>query len=148
MRTPTTRDLGSSRFDLQMTPMIDVIFLLLVFFLATAGLALPEALLPTYLPSSGLTADSPLEAPDDVELIQIKLRGREDSFRMLLNDRPITTMIEMREKLRTLGSVTPDAPVILDIGPDVRLGRFVDLYDQCRQSGLWAINFAVGQRGD
>ena len=68
--TPTTRD-GKPRrpIEIVMTPMIDVIFLLLVFFLATSSFQLVELLMPSGVSetedNAGNTEAPPPEVTDD-----------------------------------------------------------------------------------
>ena len=50
MRRSVDKRRERSGIDAKMTPMIDVIFQLQIFFLCTAGFAKPESILPTELP--------------------------------------------------------------------------------------------------
>ncbi|MEA1952290.1 MAG: biopolymer transporter ExbD, partial [Planctomycetota bacterium] len=46
MRRPSYHREGRERLDVKMTPMIDVIFLLLIFFVCTASFQMLEEVLP------------------------------------------------------------------------------------------------------
>ena len=57
MRTPSYQNDRREGLDVKMTPMIDVVFLLLIFFVATASFQMVEHVLPSSLqalPGSGV----------------------------------------------------------------------------------------------
>jgi biopolymer transport protein ExbD len=130
--------------DAAMTPMIDVIFLLLIFFLVTAGFSLPESVLPAGLPATDTAAARPLPQPSDLEIVHIRLTGRDADFRIELNRRPLEGLAELTAELAKLAPAAGDLPVILDIAGEVALGNVVAVYDQCLGGGFRKIHFAAG----
>ena len=71
MRVPHSHS-DRINFDVKMTPMIDVVFLLLIFFVCTASFQIAEALLPAPLAYAG-NVQTPTEI--DIEPDIGKCRG-------------------------------------------------------------------------
>ena len=94
MRTNFTNPGGPTALDNLMTPMIDVVFLLLVFFLTTASFQRPEKLLPGALSAEAQSmrgaGEPPVEIPpaDDLSDCVIKIRMQEGSLVYLWNGTP------------------------------------------------------------
>ena len=145
-RPPYHRD-PSRRLDVKMTPMIDVIFLLLIFFVCTASFR-SEAVLPTQLSLPGnVEADVQIDPPiADLEIV-VKILWREtpSGYRAQwqVNDRPYGTLAEVRRVLLAAAGLQSDLPVILDVEPAVPMEDVIDVYDACRLVGLEEVQFAA-----
>jgi len=115
-----------------MTPMIDVIFLLLTFFIYAMVLMVRAYLLPVQLPGiSQATA-----APADIKAVSISLDSQGDLYldAKLFND--VDAMIQQVKKIR---AENPNARIYVaaDIhGKKDRLPAFINLINQLRVSGL------------
>jgi len=134
-----------SQFDLPMTPMIDVVFQLIIFFLCTTRFSPIERVLPMQLDwpgTEGLVTDVTPDIQDLTEIV-IVLQGDRDSFAMTLNGRPLASLGELRSALMSLGQIRLDVPIIVDPGPDVRISNVIDVYDLCREIGFVRIQFAA-----
>ncbi len=57
---------GRREFSVSMTPMIDVVFLLLIFFVCKASFQIAEAVLPSPLATGGTTA---VELPPELTVV-------------------------------------------------------------------------------
>ncbi len=132
-----------------MTPMIDVIFLLLIFFVCTASFRSPEKILPTRLSLPGaIPSDVPID-PEvvDLEEIVVELLWRNIDGRWRaqwqINDRDYSRLAEVRDVLAAVKQLKSDLPVILDVEPDVPMSNVIDLYDLCREVGLGNVKFAA-----
>lgn len=126
-----------------MTPMIDVVFQLLVYFLCTAGFSPKEYELPVNLPPTG--ASQTLQQPPELlelEMIQIVLRRTDDRLRIELNGEPVASLDILVDRLKAISAVARP-PVILDIGPTVRMKDVVTVYDACLANGFSDIRFAA-----
>ncbi|MFO0944350.1 MAG: biopolymer transporter ExbD [Planctomycetota bacterium] len=143
MKHPISRSRSQTGFDSKMTPMIDVIFLLLIFFLCTAGFKIAESVLPTRLPTTGAVDRTPSPTPTDLEAVRVLLRGAAEDCQVELNGRVLAGIPDLIQSLRKLGSISKDLPVVLDIGPEVQLGNVVHVYDGCLSAGLSRIHFAA-----
>ncbi len=129
--------------QLQMTPMIDVVFLLLIFFVCTASFQAIEYVLPSEVVVSGVGDTTSVELPPDLEQLVIDVAPRESAIPWQVNDRPCRTPGELRGVLEALVSVAADLPVILDCQPATPLGDAIDTYDLCRSLGFARVQFAA-----
>lgn len=133
-----------------MTSMIDIVFLLLIFFVVTASSQLPELLLPAGLASAGSVESAvipPKPEPLTVE-IWLKLFLAPDRSQTVvdMNGTQYRNLQEVKAQLRSLADLGPENPVILEIAGDVPLGDVVGIYDTCQGAGFHSINFAAGSR--
>ncbi len=146
-RPPYHRD--SQGLGATMTPMIDIIFLLLVFFVSTASFQRREEVLPTPLSLPG-SIDSQAEVdPElkDLEEVVVKILQVDGRIRWEINEQRYTQLDEVRDVLAGVAQVKIDLPVILDVDGDVPLENVIDVYDLCRQIGLEKIQFAASNEG-
>ena len=132
--------------ELKMTPLIDVIFLLLIFFVCTASFQRSEELLPTDLSSPGGSSIETVALPDPQRLEVVRLR-------LTYNGRPhwqvegnrCETPKEVRSLLDRLGAAKRALPIIIDADADVPMQNVIDLYDWSRLAGFEQIQFAAGK---
>jgi len=143
-RPPYHRD-DRGRLDVKMTPMIDVIFLLLIFFVSTASFRAAEEILPTNLSLPGTLAESEPIDPEleDLDEIVVKILWSEGRIGWQINGENLPNLGEVRAKLQGVAQVKIDLPVILDVEGEVPIEDVIDVYDVCRQIGLERIQFAA-----
>lgn len=143
MRLPSTRS-HARQYDNLMTPMIDVIFQLMVFFVCTASFQAVEEVLPTTfaLPGS-VGAAAAAEMPEDLDEIVVEMLWGDGRVSWRINDRDYARLDEVRDVLAAVAGIKIDVPVILDIDGDVPLENVIDVYDICRQLGLMKVQFAA-----
>jgi biopolymer transport protein ExbD len=136
--------------EIMMTPMIDVIFLLLVFFLTTSSFQVAELLLPSGVsnmsPPSGQANLNPPEPSDDqIEQIVVKIDMQQDLPRVSFNGSNID-LSELRPRFQAVFAVRPDVPVIIDPDSKVTAKNVVLVYDEARQIGLSRVYLATRNR--
>ena len=136
-----------------MTSMIDVVFLLLVFFICASIGGVADRLLPASL--QGNTQPTPEAVASDSEwqhppiFIRLQPGGADTQDpaanpEVLLDGAPLTGLQELRERLTALAAVDLSAPVVLSIHDDIEVQHFVGVYDLCQRLKLEKISFAVG----
>jgi biopolymer transport protein ExbD len=133
-----------------MTPMIDVIFLLLVFFVCTSSFQIIEHMLPSTLSSTIGSEPTPVEQPPeqaDFDQVVIRLSWQTDHVVYTINGTPIDSFAEIRRYLRDLASIKQDAPLILHPDPQVPLGPVIETYDESKLAGFEKVSFAVNPQG-
>jgi biopolymer transport protein ExbD len=145
MRRPAYYREQRGRLEVKMTPMIDVIFLLLIFFVCTASFRAPEAVLPTRLLLPGSIQSEVEIDPEVVDLgkIVVKILWREGRVRWQINEEDYRRLADVRAVLLAIKQVKADLPVILDVDPVVPMEDVIDVYDLCRQVGLERVQFAA-----
>ena len=132
------------RFDVRMTPLIDVVFLLLIFFVCTASFRRPEELLPTNLSAVGAVETSePTPPPEDLGEVIVMLRQEADRVAWEVSGRRLDQPDDVRTMLASLARLKRDLPIILDVGGDVPIRYALDTYDWCRLAGFATIQFAA-----
>jgi len=132
-----------------MTPMIDVIFLLLIFFVCTASFQPPEEVLPTSFSLPGvIDSDVPID-PEvaDLDEIVVRVLWLDGRAQWQINDVDYAQLGEVRGVLESIRELKSDLPVILDVDPDVPMEDVIDVYDVCRGVGLEKIQFAASVEG-
>ena len=137
---------NDTNLDSAMTPMIDVVFLLLVFFVWTASFQIIEQILPSQMSAQMCSEPVDLVEPppekdfDDV-VIRIGWEGQQPTWR--LNDVPVASLDSLRDQLSTIARAKLDAPVILHPDPLVPLGPVIEVYDLAKLAGFEKVSFAV-----
>ena len=130
-----------------MTPVIDVVFLLLIFFVCASIGQIRESTLPTPLAAGSIEAVDAVEAPEPLGEVWVKLSRRGAGERVVttaeVNNQLYDDWGRLRGTLRELASVAPEIPVILDIDHGVPVGDFVDILDTCRSAGFDNVQFAT-----
>jgi biopolymer transport protein ExbD len=149
MRIPRSSLSGLDRDYGTMTPMIDVVFNLLVFFVIGAGGFTAEKLLATNLASSHGSSPTTRPIEDQPAYIvndTLKLfRDDNQQVAVDMNGTVYSDRVQLKDQLRALAGVGPENPINLDTAKDVPLGDMIDVYDTCRAAGFTTINFVAGQ---
>ncbi|MFI4875994.1 MAG: ExbD/TolR family protein [Blastopirellula sp. JB062] len=131
--------------QIAMTPMIDVVFLLLVFFLWTASFQVVEYSLPSSITppmGTGATVQPPPEMAD-FEQVVVRLTRENGRLVWKVNDQPRFQLDEVRQVMQTLASIKNDVPLVIDADGNVDVGDVIDLYDLARELNFQDIQFAV-----
>lgn len=132
---------------LNMTPMIDVIFLLLVFFICTASFQQIERLLPTDLSLPGKTeVDTERKLPKTQDLARIRISYDQKPF-YAVEERRCATRDDLRRLLEELVELKNDFPVVIDSDGNVPMKEVIAVYDTCRAVGLYRIRWTARQNG-
>ena len=126
-----------------MTPMIDVIFLLLVFFVCTANFMPPEQVLPmkSTLPGN-VVADWVLPDPVNLDNVCIQIFFEHELHWQIEGNR-CSTLRDVQSILRLIRDVKPDIPIIIESADNVPMENVIDIHDVCRSIGLSHIQFSA-----
>src|ERR1700685_3829178 len=145
MRIPTSRTGPVCDFDRTVTPMVDVIFQLLVFFVLASGGRVGEHSLSTVRSAAGTsTAEIRPAAKPSAELwIRLAVDRSQRETRIELGGRRQAEFVALGESLKKVIEPSPDSVAILDIAGDVPLGEVIQVYDACRSAKVRSINFAA-----
>jgi biopolymer transport protein TolR len=121
--------------DINMTPLVDVMLVLVVIFIITAPLLASSIRLE--LPSAD--AARPTDAPRFVT-VALDAQGR-----LFLDDRPVGPT-ELAEKLAERARRSPDTEVQLRADQAVPYGRIVEVMGAAQKAGLNRIGFVAEPR--
>ena len=152
MRRPSPLLRRGNEIDIEsaMTPMIDVVFLLLVFFVWTASFQIIEQILPSEMSTQmGSEAVDVAEPPPekDFEDIVVRISWNGTVPNWSINDQPVASLELVERQLKTISGIQPDAHVILHPHPTVPLGYVIETYDVAKVAGFAKIAFAVNPPG-
>ena len=138
-------DRKKSTPELKMTPMIDVIFLLLIFFVCTANFKPLESVLPTNMSLTGSSAvEVVLPKPENLDVARIVLTWDGQPAWTVEGNR-CGSLRDVRSLLNRLREAKPDLPVIIDSEKNVPMEHVIDVYDAARWTGLSRIQFAAAK---
>lgn len=126
-----------------MTPLIDVVFQLLIFFICASTGHLRELLLPTDFAAGSVGAMTPRQMERPLGEAWIRLRRELDTTIVQVEEREFRDLNELQGTLRDLAEAASEIPVILEIQGDVPLGDAVAVYDACRAARFRSISFAA-----
>ena len=130
--------------ELRMTSMIDVVFLLLIFFIVTLNIPREEAMIETELPKgkeSGETVAPDLLAAefDDIRVIlDVDEFGQVSKY---LNDQRMLTAGQMLGRLKAFRELNEQGRVVISCHDDVPYENLVEVISVAHISGL-SIAFA------
>lgn len=144
MRIPISRPNSGSYEQSAMTPLIDIVFQLLIFFVCASTGHLREFLLPTDLTGGGTPTEAPQILERPVSQVWIRLRLDGDVTVTEVEGTVYRPEDNVRGVLFALAEAANDVPLILDIAGEVPLGDVVGMVDLCRTAGFKSINFAAG----
>jgi biopolymer transport protein ExbD len=136
---------GQRRLDVKMTPMIDVVFLLLVFFVWTASFQVAEYILPSALSvneGSGEASEIPPEQLDfEPVVVQILWKNQQPAW--IVSETAFTDLEQVRQTLFRVAAVKHDLPLVIDPQAGVPFGDVIDVYDISQIAGFQKIQFAI-----
>ena len=118
-----------------LTPMIDVVFLLLCFFVTSQIFAQWETEIDIALPTAA-TGDMPQRLPGEV-IINVLADGTAVVNGQALDDAQLRAMMDRLVKL------FPGQPVLLRADKTTAYEHVVRVLDSCRQADIWNISFAT-----
>lgn len=132
--------------DINMAPMIDMVFLLLVYFMVAASLIRSEADLSIRLPGM-LSQSQDVSIPDE-QMIEVKteghviLNGREfDSTASSQLPELTETLTRYRQSCQAAGI---EALITIDAAPTARHQRVIDVMNACAGAGIEGVSFSAG----
>jgi biopolymer transport protein ExbD len=146
MRIPGRPKHGASLDGDTMTPMIDVVFLLLVFFICASVGGTADKLLPAELKGS---TESPeiLAEPNPEQwthpAVQIRIEPGATGLDLKLDQQSVPDLASLTDRLTRLSEADPATRIILDIHDDIQVQQFVGIYDLCQSLKFQNISFAV-----
>ena len=128
---------SSKKVDLQLAPMVDVVFLLLMYFVVSWNFAKFESEVNVSVPKAEESAPS-AQSPGEL-VIAVAIDGS-----ITVNNQPLTRQ-ELSEKLSRVASLFPGQAVILKGEGDAEFRYVMSVLDLCQKSGIFNVAFAAMQ---
>ena len=136
MNLPFFRDRDDP--DISMSPLIDCVFLLLIFFLVSSMTKVRNKDIPVELPASDAVVK--LRPSDRQAVIGLDAQGA-----FYWNGQPCTTNF-LLEQLRGLCVTDPGRRIRIDMDRNTPFGRFAEVMDACRFYNLSNIGISAYER--
>jgi biopolymer transport protein ExbD len=132
---------------LQMTPMIDIVFQLLVFFVFTFKIVLPEGDFNIRMPSS---AASPTSAPSETPLLHVQLRAAPNGelAGVQLGDLAFSGEAPFRQLHETIRGMIHDAPGPGATDQEVEIEADYQLHYRYAMHAITAITGEIDDNGE
>jgi biopolymer transport protein ExbD len=118
---------------LDITPLVDVVFLLLIFFLLTATFV-RNPNIPIRLPQASSHQVTPQKR--DI-LVGITTEG------LVRYESKTVTMAQLRVEMRKIHTTAPETMVLIQADREARHGRVVEVMDLAKQIGFERIGIAI-----
>ncbi len=145
-KTMRAKETQADTMQFQIAPMIDVIFILILFFMCSAGAVQTEMHLSTTLPGRAV-AGKPIKIPDE-QIIEVHADGK-----VILNGRVFDSAqshempqltLTLRRFLESSRNNKAEAMVTISPQPEAPYQRIVDVLDACAAAKIKIVTFAMG----
>jgi len=121
---------------LQLAPMIDVLFLLLIFFVITWNFARQETEIEISVPAAD---EGQVSQNRDVGEIVINVRKTGE----VVVESVVLTEQQLVTRLKLLASVHKDQAVILRGDEKAEYEKVINVLNICQKAGIWNVSFAT-----
>ena len=126
--------------EISMSPLIDCVFLLLIFFLVSSMTKVKSREIPVRLPVSDAAVK--LRPSDRQSVVGLDAEGR-----LYWNGQPCSTNF-LLEQLRELCIADPGRRIRIDMDRDTPFGRFAEVMDACQFYNLSNIGISANEQSD
>lgn len=122
----------------QLAPMLDVVFLLLIFFVVTQKIILNEQDLKVKVPTAPKSTEEESRAIDE-----IIINAREENDELIITiDREVFTLEKLKALLQRMIAVNPNQPVRIRADAEMHWQKVADVISTCSQAGVWNVSFS------
>lgn len=121
--------------DVNITPLLDIVFILLIFFIVTA----------TFLREKGIDVRTPEDTPDEPDTIPppaLVLAVQDDGFVRVNNIRQIDPF-SVKPVVQEFIAREPRGVVLVSAAPEAESGIAVTVMDQAQDGGASAVSLAL-----
>ena len=126
------RKISIEKGQLDLAPLIDVVFLLLIFFMLTSS----------FIFQPGIRVNLPKAVTSEVLHRDVLVVTISKDDKIYINERPI----EGEELIsRVTMAANDDQPILIKADKDAKLGKIIKIWDICRQVDVKQINIATTQ---
>ena len=124
---------GDEEAEINITPMLDVVFILLIFFIVTTS----------FVKESGVDLSRPSnEPPKDVEISEVIAIKIDQTGTITIKGR-VTDIQAVRANITSALAVKPDTSVVIAAHRDSDAGLLVRVVDQARVAGAGNVSLAA-----
>ena len=128
---------GSERTGIQLAPMIDVVFLLLIFFIVLWNYARFETEIDISVPAAS-AGENPERTIGEI-VVNVKKEGQ------IIIEGVEKTETETLEMFNNIVAAYPDQALILTGDKEASFDHIVKILNLCKKANIWNISFATSQ---
>ena len=128
---------GSERTGIQLAPMIDVVFLLLIFFIVLWNYARFETEIDISVPAAS-AGENPVRTIGEI-VVNVKKEGQ------IIIEGVEKTEEETLEMFNNIVAAYPDQALILRGDKEASFDHIVKILNLCKKANIWNISFATSQ---
>ena len=128
---------GSERTGIQLAPMIDVVFLLLIFFIVLWNYARCETEIDISVPAAP-AGENPERTIGEI-VVNVKKEGQ------IIIEGVEKTEEETLEMFNNIVAAYPDQALILRGDKEASFDHIVKILNLCKKANIWNISFATSQ---
>lgn len=123
---------------MQLAPMIDIVFLLLIFFIVTWQFSRSETEMKISVPSSQEGAD-PKRVLGEI-IVNVRVNGE------VVVEGQVMSQARLKEKLAAIARQHKNQPIRLRGDAEASYQTIVEVIDTCQKAGIWNISFATQRK--
>jgi biopolymer transport protein ExbD len=123
---------------MQLAPMIDIVFLLLIFFIVTWQFSRSETEMKISVPSSQEGAD-PKRVLGEI-IVNVRVTGE------VVVEGQVMSQAQLQQKLSAIARQHQNQPVRLRGDAKAEYQMMVEVIDTCQKAGIWNISFATQRK--
>jgi biopolymer transport protein ExbD len=127
-------------FSVKMTPLIDVIFLLMIFFLLTINFHMPEGVINNQLPQLAEQNSDELSKDWETVRLRVKLVREDMRLKIYLQERVIYSYEDL---LQYLNELPNDILIVIEPDDKVPYKHVIGVYNMCIKSKKKDIVFSI-----
>ncbi|WP_233189459.1 ExbD/TolR family protein [Geothermobacter hydrogeniphilus] len=124
---------GSEEPKVDMTPMVDVVFLLLIFFMIST----------TFVETPGIDVNLPKSSLEVTEKKPQEIKVFIDARGKIVIDEKQVSLKGLKDRLKAMGAKTAETTFVLMADRDVRHGRVVEVMDAAKEAGFEQLAIAT-----
>ena len=128
---------GSERTGIQLAPMIDVVFFLLIFFIVLWNYARFETEIDISVPAAS-AGENPERTIGEI-VVNVKKEGG------IIIEGIERTELETLEMFKSIVAAYPDQALILRGDKEASFDHIVKVLNLCKEANIWNISFATSQ---
>ncbi|MEL7046624.1 MAG: biopolymer transporter ExbD [Pseudomonadota bacterium] len=121
--------------DIDLTPMLDVVFIMLIFFIVVAS----------FIKEAGIEVSRPdnnQSDPSDAQSILVQIRSDDQIW---MENRRVDARA-VRANIQRLLASDPEQPVSIKVDKGATANTVIDVADAAREAGAGTVNWATGVR--
>lgn len=124
--------------ELQLAPMLDVVFQLLIFFLVTFEFQRSEMDMSVSVPSAQEGADTKRALGEII--VNVRATGE------VVVEGQVMSQARLKEKLSAIARQHENQPIRLRGDAEASYQTIVEVIDTCQKAGIWNISFATQRK--